>query len=129
MNILIDTHIALWSLYDSDRLSEKSISLLKDYTNTIYYSLASAWEIQIKNSIGKLPMSAEEFIRDCDDMGFMALPIRKEHVIELANIPYLDTNHKDPFDRMIISQAMTEKLMLLTEDRKILQYPYQFIFR
>ena len=129
MNILIDTHIALWSLYDSDRLSEKSISLLKDYTNTIYYSLASAWEIQIKNSIGKLPMSAEEFIRDCDDMGFMALTIRKEHVIELANIPYLDTNHKNPFDRMIISQAMTDKLMLLTEDRKILQYSYQFILR
>ena len=129
MNILIDTHIALWSLYDSDRLSEKSISLLKDYTNTIYYSLASAWEIQIKNSIGKLPLSAEEFIRDCDDMGFMALTIRKEHVIELANIPYLDTNHKDHFDRMIISQAITDKLMLLTEDRKILQYSYQFILR
>ena len=127
MNILIDTHIALWSLYDSDRLSQKSISLLKNCTNTIYFSLVTAWEIQIKNSIGKLPMSAEEFIRDCENMGFLSLPVRKEHIIELQNIPYLDNNHKDPFDRMLISQAMFERMSFLTEDKKIHQYHYHFI--
>ena len=129
MHILIDTHIVLWSLYDSDRLSKNAVSYLQDPANRVYYSHVTVWETQIKFSIGKLPMSGEDLIRDCEEMGFFPIPIRKDHIIGLKNLPYLSNGHKDPFDRLLIAQALTENLFFLTADRKIMQYPFQFIFR
>ncbi len=127
MDILIDTHIALWSLYASDQLSEKAVSYLTDPSNKIFYSYVTMWEIQIKHSIGKLPMTAEIFMQDCNAAGFFSMPIRKEHIIGLDKISYSVEGHKDPFDRLLLAQALSEKIVFLTEDRKILRYPYNFI--
>ena len=122
MNILIDTHIALWSLYEDKKLSKKAKGLLLDSNNTIYYSLASAWEVEIKHSIGKLSVPADAFIEDCDSIGFLPLSIKKEHILGLKDLPLLPDGHKDPFDRLLLTQARSERMAFLTLDKKILAY-------
>ena len=128
MNILIDTHIALWAMYAPERLSEDSAGYLTYKANTIYCSLVSAWEVEIKNSIGKLDVLSAEFVRDAESMGFRILPIECSHILGLVNVEIIN-GHKDPFDRLLVSQAMVERCMFLSEDRKILQYPYNCILK
>lgn len=129
MNILIDTHIALWSLYDDSKLSSFARNFLLDINNNIWYSLASAWEIEIKNSLGKINVDSGSFIRDCDSIGFCLLPIRKEHIIALKDLPYPESGHKDPFDRLLITQANIESMHFLTQDSRILDYQQLCILR
>ena len=78
MNILADTHILLWSIYDDDKLSDKAKSYLIDGRNRFYYSLISIWEVAIKNNIGKMPIPAEDLLEGCDEIGFVPLPLKKE---------------------------------------------------
>ena len=120
MNILADTHILLWSIYDDDKLSDKAKSYLIDGKNRFYYSLISIWEVAIKNNIGKMPIPAEDLLEGCDEMGFVPLPLKKEHILQLRSLS--EWEHRDPFDRMLVAQAEAEKLQFLTEDRKILEY-------
>ena len=127
MNILIDTHIALWSLYDDGRLSPEAAEYLCRENNVVYYSLVSAWEIEIKHSLGKLEVPAEAFIEDCALMGFELLPLKKEHILEVSRVPFLPNGHKDPFDRMLMAQAISENMSFLTMDGKIRQYGYDWI--
>jgi len=121
MNILVDTHIALWALYDSNRLTPTAVQYLTDNENTIYCSLASVWEVEIKNSIGKLDVISTEFIKDAEDLGFRILPISRSHIFGLSKIER-KANHKDPFDRLLLSQAIVEQYKFLTMDEKIRQY-------
>ena len=122
MNILIDTHIALWSMYNDKRLSERSREYLIDENNNIFVSLVSAWEIAIKYSIGKLKIPADEFLRDCEAMGFRELTLTRDHIKCVQNLPFGPDGHKDPFDRMLLSQADSEGMRFLTEDSKILRH-------
>ncbi len=122
MNILIDTHIALWSLYDDSRLSEKARDYLTDENNTIFLSMISAWEVEIKHSIGKLKVPADIFMEDCESLGFQMLNLKKEHLLGLKNLSFPENGHKDPFDRLLLSQAKTEKYGFLTEDENLLEY-------
>lgn len=119
MNVLLDTHIALWSLYDSGKLTETEKELLSDIDNTVYYSIASAWEIEIKHSAGKIGLTSGDFIKDCESIGYICINIAKNHIFGLRKIstsPY----HKDPFDRLLLAQAETENISFLTHDDKIL---------
>ncbi|MBR6849247.1 MAG: type II toxin-antitoxin system VapC family toxin [Lachnospiraceae bacterium] len=120
MNILADTHILLWSIYDDDKLSDKAKNYLIDGRNRFYYSLVSIWEVAIKNNIGKIPIPAEDLLEGCDEMGFVPLPLKKEHIIRLQSLS--EWEHRDPFDRMLVAQAEAEKIHFLTEDKKILDY-------
>ncbi len=120
MNILADTHILLWSIYDDDKLSDKAKSYLIDGRNRFYYSLISIWEVAIKNNIGKMPIPAEDLLEGCDEMGFVPLPLKKEHILRLRSLS--EWEHRDPFDRMLVAQAEAEKFQFLTEDKKILDY-------
>ena len=129
MRVLIDTHIALWSLYDSDMLDSPSSRILADPGNEVYVSLASAWEIEIKHSIGKLDVSSEDFISDCKAMGFNLLSINEKHITTLSFLEKTNNGHKDPFDRMLLSQSVFEGMMFLTEDSKILDYSLPNIIR
>lgn len=124
MNILIDTHILLWSLYKTEKLSSRTISLLSNDDNLKYISLASVWEIEIKNSIGKLDYDASEVLKDAEEAGFKVLDIKKKHIFGLHN---LERIHNDPFDRLLISQAETEELSFITSDSKIKQYGKDFV--
>ncbi len=129
MRILVDTHIALWSLYAPGQLSSPSVKILSDPNNEFFVSLASAWEIEIKNSIGKLEVPSESFISDCKEMGFNILSINEKHVLALGGLGKPNNGHKDPFDRMLLAQSLSEGMRFLTEDSKLLGYGLANIIR
>ena len=129
MKVLIDTHIALRSMYEPSRLSPLSVEILSDSKNDFFVSLASAWEVEIKHGIGKLEVSSGGFVDDCKAMGFNLLPINEKHVTTLNLLEKADNGHKDPFDRMLLAQSVSEGMRFLTEDSKILEYSLPNIIR
>lgn len=115
---LIDTQIFIWLMESNKRLASKHVALLKNPKINIYISIASVWEMVIKQSLGrlKIPVDLEG---DIQKTGFRVLPIEIPHVLGLKNLPNF---HKDPFDRMIIAQAKKERLILITSDEEIAKY-------
>ena len=113
MKILLDTHIALWALTDTAKLSEEVIHMLESEKNEVYYSTASVWEIAIKHKIRpeQMPISEEEFVRLCEKTGFAQLPIEPEHIYLLKSLTRSAEapKHNDPFDRILLAQAKYEK--------------------
>lgn len=126
MKILLDTHIALWALTDTAKLSEEVIQMLESEKNEVYYSIASIWEIAIKHKIRpeQMPISEEEFARLCEKTGFTQLPIEPEHIFLLKTLtrPVEAPKHNDPFDRILLVQAKYEKLSFITHDSLIPYY-------
>lgn len=126
-NYLLDTHIFIWATCEADKLSKQFIDILTDDNHTIFLSMASIWEIQIKHQLGKLPLTKpfDEIVRDViQNKLYQILPIAETHVLCLKDLPFI---HKDPFDRLLISQAVNEDLTLLTVDEHIVKYPVKFI--
>lgn len=115
MNYLLDTHTFLWFLEGNNTLSSKARIIIENADNTIYVSIASIWEIAIKISISKLKLSVnlEEVKTEIVKNNFEILPLDFEHIIELTNLEQI---HKDPFDRIIISQAISEKCTIVSKD-------------
>ncbi len=118
MRILLDTHVALWALADSKRLSKAAREMMKDATE-VYVSAASVWEIAIKRTLGKIDVEASTFTRAVRDSGFLSLSITDEHA---AGVQTLPLHHADPFDRLLIAQAIAEPLRLLTADAQFEPY-------
>ena len=122
--ILLDTHMILWAMLDDPKLNDKMRNIILDPNNTIYYSIASMWEVQIKYDIKKMPISGIEFMHYCEQSGYHKLPVDDLHVAELAGLvrdeaaPY----HNDPFDRILISQAKAEGFTFLTHDSLLRGY-------
>jgi len=121
VKLLLDTHILLWAANDPQRLSETTRTLLLEPANTLYFSAVSLWEIVIKRGLGR-----SDFIVDPHRLrrlllanGYNELAVNSEHVLQVDRLPLL---HKDPFDRLLIAQAQTEALLLVTVDRMVLQY-------
>ncbi|MBK3555013.1 type II toxin-antitoxin system VapC family toxin [Streptomyces sp. MBT56] len=117
MRLLIDTHVILWWLADSDELSDRVKDLL-DTEPSVHISAVSGWEIAIKQSMGKLdgPEDLAERVRDSQ---FTALPITAGHGVRAGRLPAL---HRDPFDRILVAQAQTEGMTVVTRDKWIPQY-------
>lgn len=126
MRILLDTHIALWAVADTEKLSEKVINLLEEENNEVFYSVASVWEVAIKHKIKpeNMPISEEEFVELCEKTGFIRLPIEPAHIFYIKTLERsVDApKHNDPFDRMLIAQAKYEDLNLITHDSQFLYY-------
>lgn len=118
MRLLIDTQILLWSLMDPAKLGKTGKEFLMDPKHTVFVSAVSLWEIRIKESIGKLELP-KNFGLQLGKLQFEELPMTVAHTVALAGLPML---HKDPFDRMLVSQAKAEGLKLLTADRKLEDY-------
>ncbi|MCR4735294.1 MAG: type II toxin-antitoxin system VapC family toxin [Treponema sp.] len=116
--ILLDTHIIFWMILGDERLSQKAKNLIKENIGSIYYSIASMWEVQIKYDIKKMPISGIEFMHYCEQSGYHKLPIDDLHVAELAGLERDETFpvHNDPFDRILLSQAKAEGFTFLTHD-------------
>ena len=123
MEILIDTHMLLWWLADDSRLSKKARSLMADPANMLTVSAATAWEIAIKQALGKMTMDGD-LEKEIRELGFAMLPVTFPHAAETLTLPAI---HRDPFDRMLVAQARVESLPLLTMDPHILQYPANVI--
>lgn len=121
MRLLLDTHIALWAIADDARLSATARQLIASPDNEIWISVASLWEIAIKYSLGRgdMPVSSEQSAAYFLEAGYRMLAVRPEHTHALEKLPPL---HADPFDRMLVAQAQTEPLVLLTHDQTIARY-------
>ncbi|MFD8106100.1 type II toxin-antitoxin system VapC family toxin [Streptomyces microflavus] len=117
MRLLLDTHVILWWLGDSDKLSDQVKDLL-DTEPSVHLSAVSAWEIAIKQSLGKLdgPDDLAERVRDSQ---FTSLPITAGHGVRAGRLPAL---HRDPFDRILVAQAQIEGMTVVTRDKWIPQY-------
>src|SRR5258708_14443670 len=118
MKYLLDTHIYLWWLSDSKKLVPSIRKEIENTDNTIFVSIVSFWEISIKLQLNKLPLKTS-FHSLYENLQFNLLPLTIEHIFSLQNLPII---HKDPFDRILIAQAETEKLTLITNDTKIAKY-------
>ena len=122
MRLLLDTHALLWFDTDPTQLSPKAVSLLRDRKNQIYVSAISAWELAIKNRLGKLPSASpllNSYHSSLARYGFLALPLSSDHALAERTLSH---DHKDPFDRALVAQAVSEKLGLLSSDVKLAQF-------
>jgi len=123
MNYLLDTHILLWALSGSDKLPEEAVQIILNPKNTIYYSIASLWEISIKHWKGKIGISGTEFLHFCEIAGYKRLSIEDRDICTLETLADIENiEHKDPFDRILLSQAKSSGMILLTRDRKLTAY-------
>jgi PIN domain nuclease of toxin-antitoxin system len=116
MNILLDTHTFIWFIEGSSELSIAARKKIEDVKNTSYISVASLWEMSIKFNLGKLTVKDSPFktlIDDINENGIQILNINFNHLIENVN---LDSHHRDPFDRLIIAQAISENMNIIGRD-------------
>ncbi len=118
MRLLLDTHVYLWWLDNPSLLSSKAVKLIENPGNTVFVSAAVSWEISIKKGIGKLKVP-HEIMDFMNDLNFIELPITIQHTHELAQ---LESIHNDPFDRILLAQAKTERLIFITRDSQSLKY-------
>ncbi len=121
MNLLLDTHVALWAITDSPRLSAKARELIAAPANTVWVSVASLWEITIKHSLerGDMPISGSQAKDWFEQSGYQLLNIEAPHVLCVTELPAL---HNDPFDRLLVAQALAEPLRLMTHDAHVARY-------
>jgi len=118
VKFLLDTHLLLWWLSNSPLLSSSARQWIRDPENTIFVSAVSLWEVWLKSSIGKLRVPSA-FAQRLAGESFTELPLRAEHTPAVA---MLEWHHRDPFDRMLIAQAKSENLVLLTADQGLAAY-------
>ena len=121
MNLLLDTPIALWAIVDSPRLSPQARTLIVSSKTTVWVSAASLWEITIKHSLGRggMPISGHEALGYFRDAGYQLLPVDAHHAVAVADLP---THHQDPFDRILVAQALLEPMRLITCDPLVARY-------
>jgi PIN domain nuclease of toxin-antitoxin system len=122
VRLLLDTHLLLWSAGQPDRLSAEARSLLQDPANDLVFSVASLWEITIKRGLGRADFRVEPRVlrRGLRDHGYSELAIAADHALAVDLLPPL---HKDPFDRLLLAQAVMEGITLLPADPLVASYP------
>ncbi len=118
MNLLLDTHVFLWLAGGLEPVSPPALAAIADPGNVIYVSAATAWEIAIKRGLGKLT-APHDLAEEIERLRFVALPITIAHAAAVESLPPL---HSDPFDRLLLAQAVAEKLHLVTRDVVMQQY-------
>jgi PIN domain nuclease of toxin-antitoxin system len=109
--ILLDTHLLLWAVSEPKKLPAQARRRIEEAE--VFVSAASIWEVSIKTALGKLAADPTELLAELEPAGFRLLPVTGEHAAAVALLPPL---HSDPFDRMLVAQAKTEPLILLTND-------------
>ncbi|HEY0140427.1 MAG TPA: type II toxin-antitoxin system VapC family toxin [Thermoanaerobaculia bacterium] len=122
MKLLLDTQILLWAAVRSNRVPPAAGRHIKDPKNDLFFSAASLWEITIKHALGRADFRVEPrvFRRALLDHGYIELPITSEHAVAVDSLPPL---HKDPFDRLLLAQALVEGITLLTTDERLARCP------
>ena len=118
MRVLLDSHILIWLMAGDVRLTSKARTLITG-ADAVYASTASFWELSIKVGVGKLRLDVERLADLLDAAGISELLVKRQHVLGVAKLPLL---HKDPFDRLLVVQAITERMNFVTADRKLAPY-------
>lgn len=121
MKLLIDTHVLIWAADDAARLPPPARALMADPENALFFSVASLWEIAIKSGLNRADFRVDARLlrRGLVDNGYHELAILGTHVVAIDTLPPI---HKDPFDRLLVAQAIVEDMVLLTNDRLVAQY-------
>ena len=121
MKLLLDTHLLLWAAGEPKRLSKTARALINNPENELLFSAASLWEVAIKSRLGRRDFKADVRVlrRGLLDNGYSELPIASDHVVAIESLPPV---HKDPFDRMLVAQAIVEGITLLTSDSLVGEY-------
>ncbi len=122
MKLLLDTQVLLWAAGNSRRLTASARKLLNDPANDLVFSAASLWEITIKNSLGRKDFRVEPRVlrRGLLDNGYTELPVTSQHAVGVDGLPDI---HRDPFDRLLLAQALSEGITLVTGDAVLATYP------
>ncbi|RFB83034.1 twitching motility protein PilT [Rhizobium leguminosarum bv. trifolii] len=124
MRLLLDTHALLWWLNDDEKLGNHARRLIGDPENDVLVSAVSLWEITVKLRIGKLDVDIEEIVAILPDQGFDRLDISHAHLIALAALPL---HHRDPFDHLLMAQAVAEGAYLVSDDQNVALYGIPFV--
>jgi PIN domain nuclease of toxin-antitoxin system len=119
---LLDTHTFIWSDSEPERLSKTVTEIISDSSNFLFLSVITIWEIQIKFQIGKMLLRnpIEELIKEQQENNVVILPVNLSHVLKVGELPLY---HRDPFDRLLIAQALVEGFTLLSKDENFKAYP------
>ena len=128
MKLLLDTCTFLWIVTADDHLSTRARDLVVDGSNEVFLSAVSTWEVAVKHTLGRLPLPEppERYIpRLRQDHGIDSLPLEEETTLYLGRLPVL---HRDPFDRMLVCQAIVHGMALLTPDEDVTQYPVRTLW-
>lgn len=122
MRLLLDTRLLLWAAGEPDKLSARARTLMEDPDNVLVFSAASLWEITIKTGLGRADFQVDPHLlrRGLIENGYEELPITSQHALAVGHLPDV---HRDPFDRILVAQAMVEGLLLLTRDPLVKAYP------
>lgn len=123
MRLVLDTHTLIWAAIGDDKLSSAAAQLIDDEANTLYFSAASIWELTIKGAerTGVIPAVLRKVLLDA---GYLVLPITSDYVVTVCNLP---NHHRDPFDRIMVAQAVAEGISLVTHDSTLHAYPQTII--
>jgi PIN domain nuclease of toxin-antitoxin system len=121
LNLLLDTHVALWAITDSPKLPQNARDLIASPKTTVWVSAANIWEIAIKHSLGRgdMPVSSQDAVRYFQASGYRFLAIEAEHTVAVEKLP---PHHQDPFDRILVAQALIEPMRLMTHDSLVALY-------
>lgn len=129
--ILLDTHIIIWAIAGDEQLSAEAAAMIRDMKNKVYYSVVSPWETEIKHMAhpDTFSLSGEKMIEYCNETGFEPLPVKNAHILKLKTLTrdLKAPVHKDPFDRIMLSQAKAEGMLFLTHDSLLPYYNEDFI--
>lgn len=127
MNLLIDTHAVLWFIEENPKLDQSAKRIIESLENRCYVSIVSFWEIAIKFSLHRLELKSglNSLFNIIEKSGFEVLPISIEHILKSAELEF---HHQDPFDRLLIAQALSEELAIVTRDRQFTDYGIKSIW-
>lgn len=120
MRVLLDTQLIVWWQIAPERITPAAVALVQD-AEAAFVSRASLWELAIKTGMGRLRLDLDVFCRQLGQDGFQWLAIGEDHLLQVARLPPHE-DHKDPFDRLLVAQSLTEPLILLTADAKLARY-------
>lgn len=122
MRLLLDTHVLLWAAGLSERLPATALAMIEDPETDLVFSAASIWEVVVKNALGRADFSVDPHLlrRGLLESGYTELAVTSAHALAVALLPPI---HKDPFDRILVAQAQSEEIVLLTADSAVSRYP------
>ena len=127
MKLLPDTHSFIWWNSAPEFLSKQALALLEDEANEPVISVVNIWEIQIKNAAGKMDLTVplENIVKTYSENGIEILPVYASHILQLNSLP---DHHRDPFDRILVAQALVKDMTIISKDAKIKQYPVTVVW-